>query len=304
MKICRTFSVFVLAFALPLSASAATHHKHAHHRHRSHKATAASASQLPGKVVGSDLEAAPVSETRRHTKRRMRGVVPPQTEDAAVFIPPARIRHIPAPMKGSRASLLHQNEMAEADHMSRIQDDEDLARMRKAGLLVPIPVTAVLRVNPELPANRRYTRPWTSRFLSDISRAHYRRYHSYIQVNSAVRTVGFQRALLRVNGNAAPAEGDIASPHLTGQAVDIAKRDLNSQEIAWMRLYLAPLQRAGKIDVAEEFQQACFHISVYKNYVTAAKSAGTTTRTSPNRIVPAPARRRSSSTALLATRMR
>ena len=303
MNICRTFSVFALGFALPLGASTATHHKHTHHRHRPHNATAASESQSLAKV-GSDPEATPVSETPRHAKRRMRAVVPPQTTDAAVFITPARIRNIPAPMKGSRESLLHQNEMAEADHVSRIQDDEDLARMRKAGLLVPIPVTAVLRVNPELPANRRYTRPWTSRFLSDISRAHYRRYHSYLQVNSAVRTVAIQRALLRVNANAAPAAGDIASPHLTGQAVDIAKRDLSSQEIAWMRLYLAPLQRAGKIDVEEEFQQACFHISVYKNYVTAAKSAGTTTRTSPNHIVPAPARRRSNSAALLAARMR
>jgi len=27
---------------------------------------------------------------------------------------------------------------------------------------------------------------------------------------------------------------------------------------------------AGKIDVEEEFRQACFHISVYKNYVPAA----------------------------------
>ena len=307
MNICRTFSVFALAFALPLDASTTTHHKHAHHKHRPHHATAAataaSESQSPARV-GSDPEATSVSETPRHAKRRMRAVVPPQTTDAAVFITPARIRNIPAPMKGSRASLLHQNEMAEADNVSRIQDDEDLARMRKAGVLVPIPVTAVLRVNPELPANRRYTRPWTSSFLSDISRAHYRRYHSYLQVNSAVRTAAIQRALLRVNANAAPAAGDTASPHLTGQAVDIAKRDLSSQEIAWMRLYLAPLQRAGKIDVEEEFQQACFHISVYKNYVTAEKSAGTTTRTSPNHIVPAPAHRRSSSTALLATRMR
>jgi hypothetical protein len=35
-----------------------------------------------------------------------------------------------------------------------------------------------------------------------------------------------------------------------------------------MRAYLLPLQTAGKIDVEEEFQQSCFHISVYKSYVT------------------------------------
>ncbi len=34
-----------------------------------------------------------------------------------------------------------------------------------------------------------------------------------------------------------------------------------------MRAYLQPLIDQGKIDVEEEFQQACFHISVYKAYV-------------------------------------
>ena len=34
-----------------------------------------------------------------------------------------------------------------------------------------------------------------------------------------------------------------------------------------MRAHLLPLQNAGKIDVAEEFRQSCFHITVYKSYV-------------------------------------
>jgi hypothetical protein len=29
---------------------------------------------------------------------------------------------------------------------------------------------------------------------------------------------------------------------------------------------LVPLQAAGKIDVEEEFYQACFHITVYRSY--------------------------------------
>ena len=36
-----------------------------------------------------------------------------------------------------------------------------------------------------------------------------------------------------------------------------------------MRSWLQPLQTAVKIDVEEEFQQACFHITVYKSYVPA-----------------------------------
>jgi hypothetical protein len=37
-----------------------------------------------------------------------------------------------------------------------------------------------------------------------------------------------------------------------------------------MRSRLLPLEEAGKIDVEEEFQQACFHITVYKSYVPPA----------------------------------
>jgi hypothetical protein len=37
--------------------------------------------------------------------------------------------------------------------------------------------------------------------------------------------------------------------------------------MGWMRTWLLPLQKAGKIDVEEEFQQACFHITVYQSYV-------------------------------------
>ena len=44
-----------------------------------------------------------------------------------------------------------------------------------------------------------------------------------------------------------------------------------------MRSWLLPLQTAGKIDVEEEFQQACFHITVYKSYVP-PKPAGSVAR--------------------------
>src|SRR3984957_595123 len=65
-----------------------------------------------------------------------------------------------------------------------------------------------------------------------------------------------------------------ASPHLTGQAIDIAKHGLSLTEIAWMRGYLLPLVQEGKVDVEEEFQQSCFHISVYKKYLPAVGSPG------------------------------
>jgi hypothetical protein len=71
---------------------------------------------------------------------------------------------------------------------------------------------------------------------------------------------------MRRNHNAAAAEGDIVSPHLTGATIDIAKSGLSRREMAWMRDRLLGLQNQGLIDVEEEFRQACFHITVYKDY--------------------------------------
>ena len=173
---------------------------------------------------------------------------------------------VPPALKGSHEILVHQNTMADRDGLARVQDDNDLDDLRESRSLVALPAAQGIRVDERLPANRRYCRPWTAQFLAAVARAHYARFHTPLQVNSAVRTVEFQERLILTNGNAAPAEGETASPHLTGQAVDLAKKGLSMAEIVWMRSYLLPLVQAGKVDVEEEFQQACFHISVYKGY--------------------------------------
>jgi uncharacterized protein DUF5715 len=177
---------------------------------------------------------------------------------------------VPPPLKGTHEILLHQNEVADREGLERIQNSADLLDMRNKRMLVPLPSSYALQIDDRLPVDRRYTRPWTAVFLRSMARAHYAHFHSPLQVNSAVRTVEFQQHLIRINGNAAPAEGDTASPHLTGQAIDIAKHGLSRTEVAWMRGYLMPLIQEGKIDVEEEFQQSCFHISVYKKYLPPA----------------------------------
>ena len=180
------------------------------------------------------------------------------TRSGKLIVPPA--------LKGTREILVHQNQMANDEGLTRIQDDADLNRMREQHLLVSFPDIAALDVNEELPLNRRYARPWTVKFAGDIARAYYAQFHEPLHLNSAVRTVDYQLRLQRVNGNAAAVEGETASPHLTGQAIDFGKRGMTVAQIAWMRTYLLPLMQSGKVDVEEEFQQACFHISVYGSY--------------------------------------
>ena len=222
-----------------------------HNRHRTiHSVTASGVTERPHLRSVEDEASTPVILPTLYN-RRGRLIVPP-------------------PLRGSHDILLHQNQVAEREGLDRIQNDEDLLNLRSERLLVSLPDTNTLQIDERLPVNRRYCRPWTAEFLAALARAHYAHFHTPLQVNSAVRTVEFQQHLLHINGNAAPAEGDTASPHLTGQAIDIAKHGLSLTEIAWLRGYLLPLVQEGKVDVEEEFQQSCFHISVYKKYLPSA----------------------------------
>jgi hypothetical protein len=240
--------------------------------------------------------AAVVGVTRRNSPRPEL----PSVEEAAatpVILPSLYNKRgrliVPPPLKGSHEILVRQNQVADRDGLDRIRNDEDLVDMRSKRLLVSLPESNALQIDDRLPVNRRYCRPWVAQFLATLARAHYAHFHSALQVNSAVRTVEFQQHLVHINGNAAPAEGDTASPHLTGQAIDIAKHGLSLTEIAWLRGYLLPLVQEGKVDVEEEFQQSCFHISVYRKYLPPASTPGHN---------PAPSRH--SETTALATALR
>ena len=239
-----------------------------------------SGASAPGDSVMPNESASPAAAPHENDVDAAASVLRPPTRQELVeeveqpMVLPGLYRNgrlvVPAPLKGTHEILVHQNMMADDEGLERIQDDDDLRRLRAAHLLVNFPETASLHINPELAADRRCARVWTVGFASDISRSFYARFHEPLQVNSAVRTVAYQVRLQRTNGNAAGVDGDVASPHLTGQALDLGKRGMSVAQIAWMRTYLLPLMQSGKIDVEEEFQQACFHISVYRRYLPVA----------------------------------
>jgi hypothetical protein len=201
-----------------------------------------------------------------------------ETEQASLYIPRGAM---PRPLYGTLASLDRQNQRLEAEGLERIEDESDLEARIASGLLVRVPVSDALSVNEDLPETHRYCRPWTARFLKDLAQEHEVVFHKPLEVSSAVRTVEYQRRLMATNGNAAPAHGDVVSPHLTGATVDIAKKDMSRKEIAWMRERLLAIEDTGKIDVEEEFQQACFHITVYENYAPSRTLHAPSRATSP-----------------------
>jgi hypothetical protein len=97
-------------------------------------------------------------------------------------------------------------------------------------------------------------------------------FHDQIQVNSAVRTVQVQKKLRRHNRNAAPEKGETASSHLAGITVDIQRRGMTSQQVAWMEQYLMPLRDQGLVEPEEERHQWVFHVAVSGRYGDARES--------------------------------
>lgn len=167
---------------------------------------------------------------------------------------------------GSRGSLREQNRQADRENLTRLQTDAQLARFKQAGLLVPLPGNAHIRIDTRLDEKWRWCRPWTREFLLDFGVAHHQKFRTALQVNSAVRTSARQRQLERSNPNAARAAGELGSSHLTGSTVDITKLGMSAEEIQWMRNRLRDLQRRGLIRVVEEFNQSVFHVMVFKHY--------------------------------------
>lgn len=194
----------------------------------------------------------PASRSQRHRTIRRRARV-------------RRMRWNPV-FRPSHESLLLQN--AEIDRMDlpRIHDDAELQQLVDAGDLVPIEESESLRIEHRLDPSRRYCRPWTRDFLEDFSQAYYQKFHSQLQVNSAVRTVLVQQKLRRHNRNAAPIDGDTASSHLAGITVDVQRRGMTRAQIKWVEQYLMPLKEQGLVEPEEERYQWVFHIAVSGRY--------------------------------------
>jgi len=178
-----------------------------------------------------------------------------------------RVRVVWNPLlRGSYDSMLRQNEEIDRLELPRIQNDDELESMILRQELVGIDETNSLRVAANIEPTKRFCRPWTNEFLTDLSEAYYQEFRQPIQVNSAVRTVEQQRKLRRHNRNAAPIDGDTASSHLAGTTVDLAKRGLSRKQKKWLDAYLKNLADQGLIEAAEERRQACYHIMVTSKY--------------------------------------
>jgi Family of unknown function (DUF5715) len=171
-----------------------------------------------------------------------------------------------ASLRGSKSSLKKQNEEADRENLTRIENDGQLERFKRLGLLVKLPENQFVRIDPRLEPKWRWCRRPAAAFLRDLGREYFKQFHEQLQINSAVRTVEYQRQLRKSNGNATAADGEDRSSHLTGATIDLAKKNMSSDEKKWMRKKLLDFKARDLIEPIEERKQACFHVMVFKSY--------------------------------------
>lgn len=171
-------------------------------------------------------------------------------------------------LKGSPASMERQNVQADRDGLSRLTEKQ-LEVFKTHQLLVPLPYNKTVTVDDRLPEKYRWCRPCTRKFFIDFGKDYESKFGKPLQVNSAIRTVEYQKELRSRNGNAASAKiGLRQSAHLTGAAVDIAKKDMSFAELRWMRSRLMVFEKEKFVEATEEFRQPVFHVVVFNKYCT------------------------------------
>ena len=169
-------------------------------------------------------------------------------------------------LRANAKSQLLQNERADQDHLSRMEDRAMMESWARLGLIVPVPAKTENFYLHQVPTQYRYVRPWTKLFLDRISRQFRRRFGRPLRITSLTRTVHYQEQLSRRNGNAASPYGKKRSSHLTGASLDISKKGLSRAQVSWLRRVLLSLHEKQYLFAIEEFYQLNYHVMVHRNY--------------------------------------
>ncbi len=176
-----------------------------------------------------------------------------------------------ASLRATRSSQLVQNQRADEDQLSRMEDPAMTARWVRLQLLEAVPVKTSGYYLHAVREQNRYLRPWTRLFLSRLSSQYRARFGKQLRVTSLLRTAEYQRSLQGRNGNAASSTGPKRSAHLTGASIDISKKGMTGAERQWLRRVLTSLRGNGYLYAIEEYQQPVFHILVHRKYADYVK---------------------------------
>lgn len=199
-----------------------------------------------------------------------------------------------ASLRGSHASLAKQNDVADEYGIPRIKDETQLERMIEEKILIPIEDTKAYYIDETLgeedsedAENYAYARRSVEVFLNQLLPPIHRETGYRFRITSLVRTLVYQRALIYGKYRSSAARGqssDRRSPHLTGLAVDISRKDMPAGVMKLLRARLKSLEDQNVIEATEEKVVVrrikigkrkwkrkasggnCFHVMVFPNF--------------------------------------
>jgi hypothetical protein len=171
-----------------------------------------------------------------------------------------------ATLRANSQSQVIQNEQADTDRLSRMEDQKMIDRFSRLQLLVPVENKTRDFYIHNIPEERRYLRPWAKLFLERLGRQYHSKFGQSLRITSLVRTEDHQRKLQGRTPNAAAPDGEKRSAHLTGACLDISKKGMNRSQMRWVREVLSSLKEKGYLYAVEEFTIPNFHIMVHRDY--------------------------------------
>lgn len=201
---------------------------------------------------------------------------------------------VAASLRGSHASLAKQNDVADEYGIPRIKDEAQLERMIEEKILIPIEDTKAYFIDETLgeedaedAENYAYARRSVEVFLNQLLPPIHRETGYRFRITSLVRTLIYQQALIHGKYKSSAARGrssDRRSPHLTGLAVDISRKDMPAGVMKLLRERLKSLEGQNVIEATEEKVVVrrikvgkrkwkrkasggnCFHVMVFPNF--------------------------------------
>ena len=151
-------------------------------------------------------------------------------------------------LRGSRASMVRQNNVARAHEYTFLRTTTDVSRFVDRGYLVPIAGNS----NYELAGvSFPYARPQVRTFIQRLSSQYRAACGERLVVTSLTRPQSRQ-----------PRNASSQSVHPTGMAIDL--RVSNSRSCrAWIEETLLSLERRGVLDATREYRPPHYHIALY-----------------------------------------
>ena len=102
-----------------------------------------------------------------------------------------------ASLRATRSSQAIQNERADDDNLSRMEDRSMVQRWARLQLLERVPAKTSNYYLHGVHEENRYLRPWAKLFLDRLSRQYRARHRKPLRVTSLLRTAAYQKSLSR-----------------------------------------------------------------------------------------------------------